>query len=105
MVVASPLPYIFRSDKIDAATEDKAIIAADKGTPKEETKYWRKLLKAFTQPAMILLFFAAAMRHTGTGTFINDVTHNMTSSNKIRFHLAIQKGKVMYPLNDTMFLK
>ena len=69
-----PYPNIFRSDKIDVATEDKAIIAADKGTPKEETKYWRKLLKAFTQPAMILLFFAAAMMHTGTGTFINDVT-------------------------------
>ena len=31
----------------------------------EEVKYWSKLLKAFLQPSMILLFIAAAIRHTG----------------------------------------
>ena len=31
----------------------------------EEKHYWRVLLKALIQPAMVSLFIAAAVRHTG----------------------------------------
>jgi hypothetical protein len=55
-----------------ASIEDKAAgagkIEKSEKTPlqSEEVRYWKLLLKAFLQPAMILLFIAAAFRHTGT---------------------------------------
>ena len=55
----------FRQDKVDVAVETKVVSNEKTPLQSDEIKYWKKLLKAFLQPAMLLLFVAAAIRHTG----------------------------------------
>ena len=55
----------FRQDKVEVAVETKVVSNEKTPLQSDEIKYWKKLLKAFLQPAMLLLFVAAAIRHTG----------------------------------------